>query len=154
MFEVNDPSKKKKDTKKRNWGTYVMEKNCVITTDESGATSHKFVTQNDGSKPKKVDTLERAALLKTLMNSNTQGAKTLKASLGETDSASKKKKSAFGQSAIRKLGMDPFTGAQYLAPPSTIEDAKPQKHVPAKQNQAKVKDKEESKMIELVLEDD
>ena len=58
-----------------------------------------------------------------MLHSNTQGARTLRATIGLDQGVRKTaKSSAFSASAIKKMGFDPFTGQQVLAPPTSIKE--------------------------------
>jgi hypothetical protein len=62
----------------------------------------------------------------------------------------KPSKSAFSAVALRKIGFDPFTGQQHLAPPSTKKVLEELDAVRPKA--AKLAKKEEPDMIELELD--
>ena len=77
-----------------------------------------------------------------MIYSNTQGARTIKATIGINNlPPPKPSRNAFGASAIRKIGFNPFTGQQFMAPPT---QEKPEG----------MASKKETEMIELELDDD
>lgn len=121
----------------------------MISASGGDIKTHGFI--HEGTKNSKVKDPVEEALLESMLHSNTQGARALRATMG-VEFDQKPSKSAFGAVALRKIGFDPFTGQQHLAPPSTkkvLEDLDA-----VRPKAAKVAKKEEPDMIELELDDD
>jgi hypothetical protein len=116
------------------------------------------VVKEGSKKPDLNDDPVQKALMESMLTSNTQGARTLKATMGVESLLSfqkKKTKSTFSASAIAKMGFNPFTGQQVLAPPTVSKPEGMSTSSSVLESLSKASKKaSQSTMIELNLDDE
>lgn len=123
-FSINEPDHdaKKTGNRKRTFGTYALDDENILSATQNDVFSHGVI--KEGEKQEMIDDPVQKALMESMLSSNTQGARTLKATMSVDSLLSfqkKKTKSTFSASAIAKMGFNPFTGQQVLAPPTVAK---------------------------------